>query len=420
MLSALCAVMLLVVPCGISYAAPAAGDGQGAGYGSAGAYGAAEAVMVAQATGMKKVSAAAKKRWYPPVTVGFIFSGLLIGIAVGWMLQRGRFCMNSAFRDTIFIKDFTYFRAYIIALMVMIIGANILNDMGVVRLPRQPFWWLAQSVGGYLFGLGMVLAGGCGSGILYRVGEGLLASWVAVLGFFMGIAATSHGLLKPVFEFMRSFTITLGGKSAPGLEDLVGGGVTLKWVVIAVLVAAGSVFVLKGKPFAYRKSKGYFWSMTGLVIGILGIVAFWASAKWGGFPRGLSFTTPTRDMFFTLITGSAQAGAPFKMHSMGYLLTTWPAVYIIGVPIGAYISSKVLKEFAWKVPPATELLTVFGGSLLMGFGATVGGGCNVGQALTGFSTLSIGSVVASIFIILGNWTMVYFKFIKPMQDLDLD
>ena len=101
---------------------------------------------------------------------------------------------------------------------------------------------------------------------------------------------------------------------------------------------------------------------------------------------------------------------------MGIFKVTWAEFYIIGVPFGAYISARILKEFKWKIPPAGEMLTVLGGSIMMGFGAVCAGGCNVGQALTGFSTLSIGSIVATIFIILGNWTMVYYKFIKPMSE----
>jgi uncharacterized membrane protein YedE/YeeE len=107
----------------------------------------------------------------------------------------------------------------------------------------------------------------------------------------------------------------------------------------------------------------------------------------------------------------------FPMYNLGPFKITWASLYIITVPLGAYLSAKILKEFKWKVPPVDEILTVLGGSLLMGFGATLGGGCNIGQGLTGASTLAIGSVVALIFIIFGNWTMVYFKFIKPMSDI---
>jgi len=65
---------------------------------------------------------------------------------------------------------------------------------------------------------------------------------------------------------------------------------------------------------------------------------------------------------------------------------------------------------------AAEFLTVFFGSILMGVGAVIAGGCNLGHGVTGMSTMAVSSLVAIISIILGNWTMVYFKLIKPMQD----
>jgi uncharacterized membrane protein YedE/YeeE len=61
-------------------------------------------------------------------------------------------------------------------------------------------------------------------------------------------------------------------------------------------------------------------------------------------------------------------------------------------------------------------MRVFSGSLIMGFGAAIAGGCSMGHALTGVSSLALSSIVATIFMILGNWTMVYFMFIKPMKD----
>jgi uncharacterized membrane protein YedE/YeeE len=71
-----------------------------------------------------------------------------------------------------------------------------------------------------------------------------------------------------------------------------------------------------------------------------------------------------------------------------------------------------------KVPPADELLKVLLGGIIMGIGAQIGGGCNVGHGLTGMSTLAVSSWVATIFIILGNWTMAYFLLIRPMRDLE--
>lgn len=353
------------------------------------------------------------------ISFGFIVSGLLVGLAIGFVLQRGRFCMNTAFRDTIFIKDLTLFRAYLIALVIMIVGVNVLNDLGALSfLPVQPFFPIANILGGYIFGLGMVLAGGCGSGVWYKLGEGQFNAITAITGFFIGIGATSSGMLRPVFDLLRSVRVNVAGQKFPTIWNIFGSSAGIKWAVIVVIVIGITIFVMKDKPFSVGKSKGFSWPVTGLLVGIIGVVAFWAADTWEGFPRGLSFTTPTGELFFTILTGNARS-LYFPMYDLGPFKMTWASLYIVGVPLGAFISAKVLQEFKWKVPPVDELLTVFGGSLMMGFGAVLGGGCNVGQALTGASTLSLGSVVAAVFIILGNWTMVYFKFIKPMQDLDI-
>jgi hypothetical protein len=197
----------------------------------------------------------------------------------------------------------------------------------------------------------------------------------------------------------------------------------VKWGTIAVLVIVGFIFIQKDKPFSLGKQKGYYWSLTGLLVGLVSVLAFWASYKYGGFARGISFTTPTRELFYTIFQGTSHSRFfPNKeLTYLGYTIsTTWGIFFLVGVPLGAYLSARGFKEFSWKSPPAKEILTVFGGSLMMGFGASTALGCNMGQGITGFSTLSIGSIAATIAILLGNWTMVYFKFIKPMGDLDLD
>lgn len=356
------------------------------------------------------------------ITFGFIASGLLLGLAIGFVLQRGRFCMNTAFRDTIFIQDWTLFRGFLIALVIMILGANILNDLKIIRLAVQPFYPIANIIGGYVFGLGIVMVGGCGSGVWYKIGEGQFNSLVAVLGFFIGIHMTATGILHPVYKLLKGVRVPVAGHNFPTLWHIFGDGLAIKWIVIAVFVAPIIFFILKGKPFSAPKQKGLEWPKVGVLLGILGVASFWLATVYEGFPRGLSFTTPTGELFGTLLSGRAMAPnhplvRVFPMFDLGPFKITWASLYILGVPFGAYISAKVLKEFKWKVPPVDEMLAVCIGSLMMGFGATVAGGCNIGQGLTGASTLSIGSLVAILFIILGNWTNVYFRFIKPMQDM---
>ena len=356
----------------------------------------------------------------PPVNFAFAISALICGGLMGWTLQRGRFCMNTAFRDTIFIGEFVTFRAFLVALIISIIGANLLSDYGVVTLKAQPLWPVAHILGGFVFGMGMVLAGGCGSGIWYRLGEGQIASYVAVIGLFGGIGMTQDGFLKPFFEWTRKYVV-LSSDGPILLSRIFGTSMGGKWAFIA-LVAVGIWFAVRPeKPFAIKKAKGYYWSVAGLLIGLISILALWASAKFGDLnnsARGLSFVTPTRELFFTALTSESHSTI-FQNYSLWHMKFTWGVLFIIAVPIGAWMSAYQLKEFVWKTPrDPGDLHQVFIGSIMMGFGSSIALGCNIGHAITGLSTLSLGSFVATLAMILGNWTMVYFKFIKPMKDMD--
>lgn len=351
-----------------------------------------------------------------------LISGVGVGVLFGFILQRGRYCMNSAFRDVIFMNDYTLMRTYFLALLVAIIGANLMEDFGLLGddgLRRQSFNIVANIVGGYIFGLGIVMAGGCGSGIIYRVGEGYTSAVVGTLGFATSLLATYNGPLKPVMQYLKSFKISIGqGEDAvtnPALWDLFGGA-SVKWIVIAVLAALLISIVWKGNPLKATARKGYAWPLTGLLLGAVLVLAIWASYFWGGQARGLSAAGPTSEAFLAITMGNSMAKFDPMFDFWGIFTGTWSALYIFGIPLGAYLSAKGLKEFKWQAPPASELMRVFVGSLVMGFGAATAGGCTIGHALTGISSLALSSIVATVFMVLGNWTMVYFTFIKPMRD----
>jgi len=352
------------------------------------------------------------------------FSAVIMGLSLGFILQRGRFCLNSAFRDIIFVKDMDLFRAYLLCVVVALIGTNLIEDTGLIMrfnqqtghfistgLLRQNFVPIANILGGFLFGLGIVLAGGCASGIVYRLGEGQIAALVAIVGFFFGVAMTTDGMLSPIRVLLKSYHVKIFGVSNPAFWDLFGGGPAVKWITIAVLSVAVLLYVFKGKPTFGKSGKGYSWGLTGLLVGLLTIVGWEISSIFGGMPRGFAVTTPVRELFYSMLTNSTHS--PFKEFSfLGIFRGTWGVFFILAVPFGSTLSSLGLKEFQWKVPPAKEVLTVFFGSILMGIGAVIAGGCNLGHGITGMSTGSIPSLVATVSIVLGNWTMVYFKFIR--------
>ncbi|HEY5998359.1 MAG TPA: YeeE/YedE family protein [bacterium] len=359
-----------------------------------------------------------------------MLTAVVMGGALGFVMQRGRFCLNTAFRDVIFIKDYTMFRAYLLAVVVAIIGANFLEQMGWLAgysaqaqqvvsytLLRQNFVPVANIAGGFLFGLGIVLAGGCASGIVYRLGEGQVSALIATFGFFFGIVMTQTGMISPAQKFLSGLTMPIGGVTNPAIWDLFGGSPTAKWATIAVFCAAVLVFVFMGKPTFGKSGKGYSWGLTGLLLGLLTAGAWWVSSRFGGMPRGLAITTPLREAFSSLLFNHSYSPFP-EFSFFGIFNGTWGVPFIFAVPLGAYLSAVSLKEFKWKTPPAKEALTVFFGSILMGIGAVIAGGCNLGHGVTGMSTMAVSSLVAISAIILGNWTMVYFKFIKPMEDMD--
>jgi uncharacterized membrane protein YedE/YeeE len=356
-------------------------------------------------------------------TVMFLLSGLLIGAAFGWSLQRGRFCINSAFREVLF-QDYTMLRAYMLAVVVAMVGANFIESAGLLQpaadgtageLYRQAFVPWANVIGGYVFGMGIVLAGGCGSGILYRVGEGSLAYVLAVFGFLFGILVTKFGFLKPMYEALISQVVYLGEDTTPTLYNIVG---VNKWIVIAVVSIVLLFFVYQGRPFKKAK-KGYAWHLVGILAGAIAVAAFWASDFYGGRARGLSFTGPVREFFLAVLWGNSQAASSDKTLTLLGVTFSWSSLYVLAVPIGGFLSARALQEFKLKVSPPDEMLKVLLGGFMMGVGAQIGGGCNIGHSLTGVSTLAVSSWVANIFIILGNWTMVYFLLIRPMRDLDV-
>ena len=123
---------------------------------------------------------------------------LLFGVAFGVVFQRSRFCLVNAFREPFMSGQSEHARAAAIALAFSMIGFTILKATDLKDATEWvfPSFWLGALLGGILFGAGMVLAGGCGAGSIWRAGEGHCKLWVAVLFFAVGASTMRQFLVS--------------------------------------------------------------------------------------------------------------------------------------------------------------------------------------------------------------------------------
>ncbi|MHA1459636.1 MAG: YeeE/YedE family protein [Promethearchaeota archaeon] len=331
-------------------------------------------------------------------------SGIVVGILFGFVLQRGRFCMNSAFRDIVVLKEYSLLKSVMVALLTCMIGFGILSLAGIITFNPKPFTLFGSIIGGFIFGMGMVLAAGCASGTTYRVGEGMMGSFVALLGLAIGALATAAGVLSGPKTALQSYNfgpIMVFGTLTPIFTLIIGvigfALVLYKWILPAIKEDKG-----KGEESGLITKifkKGWPWYTTGIVIGIVNVIA-WPLSFAAGRNYPLGITAGWLGNLKYLITGDPT-------------VLNWLTWMVIGVVLGGLIASLIAGEFKLRTPKDGKILLYqFVGGFLMGFGAVVAMGCNIGNLLSGIPQWSVGSIVVAAGIILGTWLMAYILFMR--------
>lgn len=136
-----------------------------------------------------------------------ILTGLLIGAALGFAMQRGRFCVTGAFRDVWLSRSTRWLTAFVIVIAVQSIGIFALQSAGALDLKSAPLPLAATVVGGFIFGAAIVLAGGCATGTYYRASEGLIGSWLALIFYAGSSNVMKYGALADFTENAKAQTI---------------------------------------------------------------------------------------------------------------------------------------------------------------------------------------------------------------------
>jgi uncharacterized protein len=347
------------------------------------------------------------------LTAQVLWLGFALALVFGAIAQRTHFCTMGAVADVVGIGDWSRMRMWALALGVAIIGFNTMVGLGwldagqsIYAAPRLV--WLGHALGGLMFGFGMVLASGCGSKALVRLGGGNLKSLVVfvVLGFaalatLRGVTAVWRvALIDPLAVTLAS------GQDLPSLLARAGGVARPTMALVAGAVAGGLLLLWAlGRPEGRRGDV----LLGGVGIGAVIVATWWVSGRLGHLiehpqtleeaflatnsqrMESLSFVAPVAYTIDWLILFSDKS----KVLTLGIVTT-------LGVVVGSAAVALATRTFRWEGFAGVEdTANHVVGAVLMGVGGVMALGCTVGQGLSGLSTLSLGSAIAVAGIIAG-------------------
>src|SRR6266851_7675720 len=356
-----------------------------------------------------------------------------LGLGFGLVLQRGRLCFAGAFRDLFLMRNGTMMRAILVGLAIM---APVFALIEARAVPEPSFGAVAVgahvvplglnlAAGGLLFGIGMVVAGGCVSGTLYRIGEGYVASWASLIGILVGLSLAAHS-----WNAWYAFTI----QSAPlgWLPSSLGygGAVVLTWAALAAAFVTSLWWETRGaeaRPPGFaaagRKAPapvtlgqhlrainasilGKGWPPLAAVtaLALLNVAAFLVDtplgvtgelAAWADRAAGVvGLAAPT------LLGADTLAGCNLAIGSGGVINPT--TLLDAGLVLGAMVAALAAREFKVRLPrQRRRYVQSFAGGSLMGYGAGIGVGCTIGAFFSAIPSLGLSGWIFGLALLAG-------------------
>lgn len=352
-----------------------------------------------------------------------IVAGLAIGFLFGAIAHRTRFCTLGAVVDLVGMGDSTRLRMWALAIAVAAAGTSIAAAGGFIDLSATIYTaprlnWLAHIIGGASFGVGMVLASGCGAKTLVRIGSGSLKALVAGVFLAIGALITLRGILGALrVNILESASVDL--PSTQDLPTLLAFSGLLPASSTARLALALALALLIGawaisRPDARRKEA----FLGGIGVGAA-VIAGWLATGWLGFvpehPETLETaylaTNTGRMESLSLVAPQAYALDLLMFWTDTGRSMTFGIAAAAGTILGAMASAVLAREFRWEGFSGTaDLIRHMAGGLLMGFGGITGLGCTIGQGVTGVSTFSIGSWLTLAAMLGAAWATLQWQY----------
>ncbi len=342
-----------------------------------------------------------------------LWASFALSVVFGVIAQRTHFCTMGAVSDIVNIGDWTRMRMWVMAIGVAILGFNGMVGLGWVEASKTFYAtprvvWLSNLVGGLLFGIGMVLASGCGSKTLVRVGGGSLKSLVVfvVLGF--AAYATMRGITGVArVATVDAVNVTLS--TSQDLPSIFAAATGQSRTMLAWMIGGVIGLALLGWSMARPEGRSAEVLLAGIGIGLVIVAVWWVSGRLGfvaEHPQTLEETfigtNSQRMESLTFVAPVAYTLDWLILFSDKSKVLTLAIVSTVGVIVGSALQALISRSFRWEGFANTEdTANHLVGATLMGVGGVTAMGCTVGQGLSGVSTLSVGSFLALAAILVG-------------------
>ncbi len=351
----------------------------------------------------------------PGLTAQVLWASFGLAILFGAIAQHTRFCTMGAVADIVTMGDWTRMRQWLLAMAVAMVGFNGMVALGWVQagstLYASPqLLWLSHLLGGLMFGVGMVLASGCGSKTLIRIGGGSLKSLVV----FFVLAAAAYATMRGITAVARVATVDQAvlalpaGQDLPSLASQWAGGAVQTWApVLAGALALALVAFVVARP----EGRSVETWLAGLGLGAVVVAVWWVSGRLGFLPEhpltleATFLATNSRRMeSLSFVAPMAYTLDWLILFSDASKVLTVGIVTSVGVVVGSAIVALASRSFRWEgFRGAEDTANHIVGAVLMGVGGVTALGCTIGQGLSGVSTLALGSFISLAGIFAGGW-----------------
>jgi uncharacterized membrane protein YedE/YeeE len=349
-----------------------------------------------------------------------LWATFVITFLLGAVMQKTGFCSMGAVSDAFIMSSWDRLRQWFLAIGVAIVGFALMSYFGLID-PLKSFYtsnrflWLSTIVGSTLFGFGMVLASGCGSKTLVRIGGGNLKSVIVFMVLGLTAYMTMRGFLG-VIRINTLDTFFIAFNTPQDLPSLLSGpmGIARPSLHLALGLIIGSAFI------AYALSSKAFWTannlFAGIVVGIAICAVWWVSGNLGFVAED---PNTLEEVFLVTNSGRMESlsfVAPYAysldwlmMYSDTSKVLTVGIVAVAGMILGSALVSLLSKSFRFEsFRDAEDTGNHLVGGALMGFGGVTALGCTVGQGLSGISTLALGSLLALPGFIFGAYLALHY------------